>query len=329
MAINPNGQPYLNLSEWRSLMEGYRTLEIHLLCNNLKSQELSGVIKSFIANADRTAELCNFPHRLHLKGRIEQLIDVSASMHAFGNPNMHQSGFGGSKDFNDAKEGIMNGTIKPYLEVFLFYDSQVVMDTADETTRKSISDLMMLQLVMANTTFETLAGDLWESCLNARHKLGFAALGYDVTQEDETDDIEGKGTVRFSIPVRLLDKYKLNLHDSMGTLLRSKWNFTRRKIAHEAYKKVFGKDSFARLSSIFDAKDVLWLVAVRNAVVHKAGLADDEFVRVVKRHPTLSKVAELSPIPVDGKLCSELVLASFRGCVSLIQFVDEWLAVHT
>jgi hypothetical protein len=128
--------------------------------------------------------------------------------------------------------------------------------------------------------------------------------------------------------LRLLRKWDYDLKGRMGSLLRGKWDFTRRDRAREAYLKVFGKDFSEKLNSIFNNNNLRWTAALRNAIVHKAGVADHEFIRLVSDHSTLGVFREGETILLDGAMVSELVNGTVRSGVGLIEFVDGWLVEH-
>ena len=75
-----------------------------------------------------------------------------------------------------------------------------------------------------------------------------------------------------------------------------------------------------------EAGEVRWLAATRNAIVHNAAIADAEFVRLVKKHPTLGLISENQPIILDGILVKELVNAIVAKGLAIFDFVDSHLA---
>jgi hypothetical protein len=112
----------------------------------------------------------------------------------------------------------------------------------------------------------------------------------------------------------------------MGTLLKTKWDFARRNETLDAYLKVFGKESRNELTAIFRNPELNWFAAVRNVLVHNAGVADAEFTKRVAKHPELGKLREGQEVVVDGVLCQSFLRVWTQCANSLIVFVDEWLS---
>ena len=122
---------------------------------------------------------------------------------------------------------------------------------------------------------------------------------------------------------RLL-QYDFNLKHVMGSLLRKKWDFGRRDEAQEAYQVVFGMDKAAKdeMRDIFRNRDLQSIAALRNALVHRGGIADDEFTSLVKQHPTLNAIEAGKPIPLDGSLIAPLVENAKEHGLRLLNFVN-------
>ena len=177
------------------------------------------------------------------------------------------------------------------------------------------------------TAFETLAGDLWETCLNNRPRLGFIALGAEPEQGDDEEKAKGKRKVKYAFPVHLLRLWDYNLRNRMGSLLRKKWDFATRHEAKSAYIKVFGKHK-EQLSGIFDDPNLQWIAAIRNALVHSGGVADFEFVKLVEKQPQLSLIKQTKPILLDGALVCGLISPAVVTGVELVKFMDDWLIAH-
>src|SRR5262249_11862997 len=138
---------------------------------------------------------------------------------------------------------------------------------------------MSAMIIGSWTAFETLAGDLWEDCLNARPRLGIVALGAEPDSKDDEAKLEQKKRIKYNLPVWLLREFGYDLTRRMGTLLRGKWDFASRNSAADAYSKVF-KDQM--LDQLFADDNLKWLAATRNAIVHNGSIADSEFTTLVK-----------------------------------------------
>lgn len=186
------------------------------------------------------------------------------------------------------------------------------------------------------TAVEVLAGDLWVAALN-EHPAVLAQLSgdqfnkwgagksndpdtgdYDTAQKTKNDD-DGK-----QITLQRLAQAHYDIGKSMGKMLRHKVRFTTLWEMRRAYCQAFSKDFDAIADALADhAFD--HLAAVRNAIVHKAGKADREFLRRVTKSPRLSAIQEGHNIPIDGLLLSELIPPVIIKAVEFLNAVGVWI----
>lgn len=313
--------------EWLNLPShlGAAKLAGHDLIADLVATELRAVAASLASNVNRAINLSNLPRSFYSNGRRDQLVSVAVNTHLGRSPVLIDAAYW--SEGPAIRAGFRDGSIKPPFPIaFGFGWNEIINGNFDTDSLAAILDLMAQQLVMVWTAFETLAGDLWEACINARPKLGYAALGATVNpQSAEEEDKKRKAGV--SMPLSLLEEYGFNVRDKMGTILRrdQKWNFSSRRQSREAYMTVFEKSHHAAIRVAFDDKRLRWLFAVRNAVVHAAGAADRPYLELAAGHPVLSQVAAGAQIPIDGVICYELVPACLECCRALLQFVDGWM----
>jgi hypothetical protein len=179
------------------------------------------------------------------------------------------------------------------------------------------------------TAFEVLAGDLWEFVVNERIILAFIAMDAEPSRKDDPDTFDRKRKV--TVPV-LLDKLRdpeFNPHSRMGTLLRERreFEFTNRHEIRNAYLKIFPRNK-EELRAILESKVVRWTSATRNALVHKAGLADKEFCDLVRDHPVLRKTGRDDRIHLDCEVMYELIQGIVDEATRLLKFVDSWMQSH-
>jgi hypothetical protein len=175
---------------------------------------------------------------------------------------------------------------------------------------RGLESIIIGAITAAYTAFEVAAGDAWKACLDARPRLGFVALDVEPEMDDDENEVARKQRTSISIPTWLLRKPNFDVNANMGLILSSmkKWNFAVRWETRDAYVKIFpkGKDE---IDAIFKNESLKWLAAFRNAAVHNACRADDEFVKLTRQHPTLSAVTIGEPIPVDGQILGPLAVA--------------------
>ena len=194
--------------------------------------------------------------------------------------------------------------------------------------QKQFVTLMTTQLASCWTAFETLARDLWIATVNARPRIGVRAMGAEEEPEDDERALQQKRKIRFPFSPARLAKWGYDLTNHMGDVLAvDRFKFDRKENARKAYEAAFGKEYQNEIDAIFDARELGWLCAVRNNLVHRAGIVDDDLQRQVKRHPTLKHIQATGTnrIPIEGKLCVELVTGGCKAGVDLAKMVDGWL----
>lgn len=126
------------------------------------------------------------------------------------------------------------------------------------------------------------------------------------------------------VSLDLIHRNQFDLRQKMGTVLRDRFEFSRLEGIREAYAAAFHKNSDhidAALSD--DALDAL--SAVRNVIVHRAGIADTEYLRRSK-HLKLPPANAGAPIHLDGQIVVNLVRPAFACGSKLIGAVDDWIS---
>jgi len=173
------------------------------------------------------------------------------------------------------------------------------------------------------TAFETLAGDLWVTALNENPRLGVRALGAEPKPGDDNNERRRTTRIKQALPIQRLQRYDYNLKHALGDLLREKWDFGRRDETRDAYKAAFGltPEDASELDNIFDNIELRWLAAMRNALVHRGGIADEQFLSLVETHPTWGKTEVGKPITINGLLAAPLVENAIGRGLKLLAFV--------
>jgi hypothetical protein len=162
-----------------------------------------------------------------------------------------------------------------------------------------------------------LAGDLWETAVNL-HPRTLSDLRFkDQVQKDK------------SVPLGMLQKYGFDLRNKMGTFLREidKVKFTSLKDVRDSFHRAFSAHG-ERIDETLRSDSLRYLSAVRNVLVHKAGIADKEFCDEVLTMAQLATIKEGQRASLDGQLTLDLVNPAIQASVQLIQAVDDWLVSH-
>lgn len=166
------------------------------------------------------------------------------------------------------------------------------------------------------TAFESLASDLWESSINARpHLLTMKRKG----QKTNTD-ADSK-----MLPILTIQKHGYDLRGKMGSIMKDRGiKFSTLDGINGAYRLAFREDR-ERIDKALHDPAVKALNAVRNLLVHRAGVVDRTFVDQVGSTASLSVFKIGESLRLDGDLWYSLVHQVVARSVDLIRAVDEWL----
>jgi hypothetical protein len=203
------------------------------------------------------------------------------------------------------------------------------VDDPTSPTFKGLEAILGSITMLSWTAFEVLVADLWCACLDERPRLAFIALDAEPLADDDAQEQARKRRTKVRLPASLLREPGFDFSRNMGKVVRltGKWDFARRDQARHAYTKVLPELS-GQLSRLFDQKELQWLCATRNAIVHNGGIADSEFVKLVRQQPLLSTIQEGGWIPLNGEVVGDLCSAAFIHGKSLLAMLDDWLNSH-
>jgi hypothetical protein len=208
------------------------------------------------------------------------------------------------------------------------------------------------------TAFETLAGDLWVASVNAQpqylagltgaadridgaagakpepEKAGRAADDENGEKSADDDPCEPFGDKKVALGLMCkLTRGDYDLHSKMGHLLveTERVKFTSLKSIREAYSLAFSEKvkraRTHRIDAALAAPSLNALSAVRNLIVHKAGVADAAYVEDRKVAPTAPVLKEKEAIQLNGETCRILVEPVIKASVELVKAVDSWLTL--
>lgn len=182
-------------------------------------------------------------------------------------------------------------------------------DHEENTIPRGIVALMEGVILAAWSSFEILAGDLWEVSMNLRPKVAAA--------------------ISEPISAVFLQKYQFNLSDKMGTLMRETRavGFTSLKDIRSAYKSAFSCHATA-IQAALDDRSFDALSLARNLIAHKGGRCDDEYKRRATSFPVLPQLELGTYFAVDGELVVKLIEPTIDHAVDLIESVSQWLLNH-
>jgi hypothetical protein len=174
------------------------------------------------------------------------------------------------------------------------------------------------------TAIETMIGDLWEAALNTHPEI-LAALNGKPRKNANYPTVRASGEQEKKFDLNLVAKHRFDLRLCMGTIFRSerRFEFTRLSSAREAYMKAFSEKS-SKVDAAILSNSIEALSVVRNILLHKAGVADDEYVKQ-QRYLSIPKAPKGQPIQLDGQNTSDLIKPAIASSKSLMIAVDDWI----
>ncbi len=176
-----------------------------------------------------------------------------------------------------------------------------------EEVRDSLQHLLESVFLNHWTAFEVLATDLWIDAVDARPtSLGQVAFRKAASNADNPLMVfppDGKaGTYLYHLKVK---PFGWNMLDHMA----------------RGYKVCFGTP----LSKLLLEPELMALQAIRQILIHRAGIADGRFVGKMKGHSKWSALEAGDSFPMDAEIVSAYFFETLRCAIALIQAVDQWL----
>lgn len=192
----------------------------------------------------------------------------------------------------------------------------------------AIQKIFHSMLISAWTAIEVMLGDLWEAALNLR-PVGLASLRGSSNGNKTSNRAKGQPDGKW-ISQQDLEDNGFDLSGKMGTLLRRDFGFINLEGSIAAYQKAFSCDSDHVLGAIQNPI-LKALFAIRNVLVHKAGIVDKIFrddadgIDVLKKW---SSQKDGTLIEFDGEDIKALIEPATKLGAYLIVAVDDWITNH-
>ena len=331
----------LHITEWfRLSTSDLIGIEPLTLRRELKTSAIKTVVENFHRNAENTFKISSITSSFFLAGKSREAALRS------GDPN----GWQGTQCTNDE----INDAIVQ-LSGFGWFN-----------TREMIRMLMAMQATGMWSDVEVMVGDLWEAAVNAHPKIlsnlegkvprvkgGNTASDQGDSAPNESEEpnagddpgwtyepSSGERSKDSSkmIEIRLLESCGFDASRTMGTLLRRsrKVYFTSLRDIKESYGKAFcvnrrkskgPRGHYTKLiMGALNDESLIALAAMRNVILHKNGVCDDDYERESKKTTLIPTLTPPQPFFVDGKILLDVLPAVMRACINLILAVDGWLA---
>jgi hypothetical protein len=179
------------------------------------------------------------------------------------------------------------------------------------------------------TAIESMCGDLWEASLNAHPKTLASLLGKPsrIGKSSEAGSNSGERanseTESKMVPLNLIQMNDFNIRDKMGTILRTRFEFTRLTTIRQAYSCAFSEKA-SRVDTALADKSLDAINTIRNALVHKAGIADAEYLRRADALK-IPKPKLGAPILLDGQVVADLIRPAIKSASNLMNAVSDWI----
>jgi len=234
------------------------------------------VVRGFLENYERIMMMLHLPQHTAYNGIVLQYNWMLAN---------------GDPDRYDELQNQGKGVDEKHAPALRLLADKVVTNAESSSTsgdgsiHKGLEALLASTVIASWTAFETLSADLWVAALNERPRLAFIALGVEPDPTDSEEEVERKRKKKLSFPAWMLLDPGFDLRSELGTAVSQmrKWDFARRDHAASAYRAVFCNEH-AAIDDVFKDCPLGWLAAIRNAMVHNAGHADDEFLKLTAAH---------------------------------------------
>lgn len=178
--------------------------------------------------------------------------------------------------------------------------------------------LYELALCTAWTSYEVLTADLWEELVNSSIKAAHNVCNTETGQEVDSKKIN----------LNELFKYKLDLSNHMGSLLKRRFDFTSTNGINLAFDACFGdrekgskqeraeKEKARKLA----CKALSDVEQMRHLILHKGGLVDHSFIEKTQANYEIGDRLKLTSYDL-GKGIDEV----FKKGLELIDRAEEWL----
>lgn len=315
-----------------------------LTVESIATPELRPVVSTYLKRAYQMAGLCSLPVNLYHLGRMHQKLECAASIKLFGKPflcSIMPSILMGWPDHAERKEFLKAAELHGekiakhrnlYIDLLSgkatcptpvggtsILHADIYNYSGDEE-QSQYENLISMQFVNSWTVLEALAGDLWEAAINAHPKiLGTLSSGQSTLHHKEQSK---------QIDVKYLEMHNYNLTNKMGTIHKNRIKFATLNQIIKAYQQAFPKRSMLGGEEFWKNADVISVCAIRNVIVHSAGVIDEDFLNRRGSDMKLSHYQMGDQLVWDGAEARLWLKGLFDFTSSLIRHVDDWIVAN-
>jgi hypothetical protein len=322
----------------------------------LKSPVLTGVVSAFASNMERVRCLASLPIDLLWFSTSIASRSTEASISVYGKRNPDQKELADSPErFEQFKEKC-TASLQEWIASMLANPINIINKRNEVTgllttwflsvpnIATGIEGVLSAILTNTWTAFETLAGDLWVATVNAHpHTLDQLAgdekriqKQADAARNEEplASNKQEKGMMMKIKAIHDITHGNYDLKMKMGELIRDRVSFVSLFDIRKSYSRAFheseiDKNVVAAVDGALAEKALDALAAVRNLIVHKASIADEEYIgRIVainKAGLPIPEVDKGQPLQLDGATVKSIIDPVVACCLKLVTAIDDWL----
>lgn len=183
------------------------------------------------------------------------------------------------------------------------------------------ADALLSQIVVASwSAFESSAIDLWVNSVDT--SLALAENVIKRKPSSSRGNEESEFSEEKTVKLNNLHRYGYDLRDKMGRVLvnEKKVRFESFNLLKSAYRAAFGNDS----EDVFGKYPDLHVIeAIRHLIAHRAGVADQKFLKLVRSQNRFGYLKEGELIQLDAPYVADSIDSIVNCFVELFMFVDE------
>jgi hypothetical protein len=247
-------------------------------------------------------------------------------MELFGHPsfeNVPKQSTAKHTEYNDLVDAFLDGTKQPPFDLNPGAIGLAgVADSVKQNVHEMFHTLMTAQVILMWTAFESLAGDLWEDAVNAHPKT----LAVGCSKLPDPKQNKGNKSPGKMIQIHELDLRGYDVSKAMGTILRERRDFDKLSRIIETYGYTFPHPAKVNDESFWKNADLRAVCAIRNLLVHSAGIVDGDFIQQRGTDLRLAHYKDGDKLRLEGDVVYELVMGLLSFCNELIRDVDGWIA---
>jgi hypothetical protein len=279
--------------------------------NHLTIPFLKPIAEGFFENIRQVEALITMPLMMFSMLEVTEQIDRRLQNHAL---DYWSKGLGLKNFFDDFHKVVPYSPAQDpdFIErTRKRFDDTLKIPTCGDALRTSIQVLNSAAVSGCWTALECLATDLWVTSLNEEPLLlGQVAISSLESQEP------GELSAR-QIPVGLAARYGFDLRHCLGTVLKTKFDFTGVVGIQKAYKVFVPNDDF--IEKVLANPVLSEMEATRHVIVHRAGKVDEDYRKRTKSNAPLGTVLIITEGQVEW-----LSQVSAHTGIGLLAFVNDW-----